>query len=148
MAVIGITGTRKLERGQTKLVIASLRQLAAEEWHVGDAAGVDRLGRMVAFAEGATLHEYKAGGHEPWQLQERSKRMLDNLVARGGTLHAYPNKPCPAGLHPKRCTSWLGSGTWGTVCYAKSKGVKVELHPLTEDAIAPDWMQQEQLALW
>ncbi|NEQ34285.1 MAG: hypothetical protein F6K04_25420, partial [Leptolyngbya sp. SIO4C5] len=36
---------------------------------------------------------------------------------------------CPAGLTAK---SWKGSGTWGTVAYAKQLGVKVELHPLTE----------------
>jgi hypothetical protein len=149
MSVIGVTGVRQLTDRQASQARAELWQLMrnAIELHVGDATGVDAI--AIAYAEemGCKVHEYRAGGFEPWQLQARSKRMVDNLAKRGGVLHAFPNKPCPAGLHPHRCKSWLGSGTWGTVCYAVSKGVPVELHLLTADVPVPGWMETEQLTL-
>jgi len=34
------------------------------------------------------------------------------------------------------------------VRYAHSKGVRVELHWLTDQTHTPEWMSQEQLSLW
>ena len=146
---IGVTGPRRLTRTQEQVLKKLLPRLLgrATELHVGDATGVDALVLELGEKAGVGLHQYFAGGDQPWMLQARSKRMVDNLADRGGILYAFPNKPCPVGLHPQKCTSWLGSGTWGTVCYAASKGVRVELHPLTEDAKA-DWMEVKQLSLF
>jgi len=70
---------------------------------------------------------------------------VDAIAGAGGTLHAWVNKPCPEEL---TVNSWKGSGTWGTVRYAHSKGVRVELHWLTDQTHTPEWMSQEQLSLW
>lgn len=150
MSVIAISGVRKLTDNQASIVRTELWQLLRNttELYVGDATGVDAI--AIAYAEemGCFVREFRAGGFEPWQLQARSKRMVDELAKRGGTLHAFPNKSCPAGLHPQRCTSWLGSGTWGTMCYAKNKGLEVVLHSLTADATSPFWLKPFQMSLF
>lgn len=150
MNVIAVTGTRKLDRGQSRQVIAELRQFSADQWHVGDAEGVDALARLTAQAKGQLLTTHHKDARLPHKAQgaERSTRMVKALADVGGTLHAWVNKPCPAGLKPGK--TWgkaQGSGTWGTVALAVGHGLEVELHPLTEDAIAPDWMKAQQLVL-
>lgn len=147
---IAITGVRKLERGQYARVIAELREIEADLWHIGDATGVDRLALLTAQAKGTAYQLHKKNDELPPKVQgaERSTRMIKALAATGGVLHAFANKPAPDGLKPGK--SWgkaQGSGTWGTVALAVGHGLKVELHPLTDDAIAPDWMQDAQLTL-
>jgi hypothetical protein len=128
---IAVTGTRKLERGQIGRVIAELKEidLTADLWHVGDAEGVDRLALMTIRTRGTAyqLHEKNAELPHRAQGAERSTRMIKELAATGGTLHAWVNKPCPAGLKPGR--SWgkaAGSGTWGTVAIAVGYGMATE----------------------
>lgn len=152
MRAIAVTGTRKLEGGQTEQVMRELKEidLGSGYWHMGDATGVDALALRMAQVKGTAyeLHEKNPSLPPKVQGAERSTRMVKALAAMGGTLHAFVNKPCPAGLKPGR--SWgkaAGSGTWGTVAIAVGHGLKVELHPLTEDAIAPDWMKTTQLSL-
>jgi hypothetical protein len=144
---IGVTGPRKLTPTQEIQAIEDLKQLLTSDTtlHAGDAKGLDALARELA--ENCRLYRYDAEGWKPWQLQKRSRAMVDALVSVGGTLHAWPNKACPVGL---TVTSWKGSGTWGTVRYAIAKGIKVELHPLTSEAIALDWLElkTQQLVLW
>jgi hypothetical protein len=144
---IGVTGPRKLTATQQEKATLELMQLLAPgtALHAGDAKGLDALARELA--ENCRLYRYDAEGWKPWQLQKRSRGMVDALVAVGGTLHAWPNKACPEGL---TFTSWKGSGTWGTVRYAIAKGIAVELHPLTPEAIVPDWLEvrTQQLVLW
>jgi hypothetical protein len=144
---IGVTGPRRLTPTQEIQAIEDLKQLLTLDTtlHAGDAKGLDALARELA--ENCRLYRYDAEGWKPWQLQKRSRAMVDALVAMDGTLHAWPNKACPVGL---TVTSWKGSGTWGTVRYAIAKGIAVELHPLTPEAIAPDWLElkTQQLVLW
>jgi hypothetical protein len=144
---IGVTGPRRLTPTQEIQAIEDLKQLLTLDTtlHAGDAKGLDALARELA--ENCRLYRYDAEGWKPWQLQKRSRAMVDALVAVDGTLHAWPNKACPVGL---TVTSWKGSGTWGTVRYAIAKGIAVELHPLTPEAIAPDWLElkTQQLVLW
>lgn len=140
--LLGISGVRSLTEQEAKAVKKELVNLARKGgvWHVGDAAGVDAIARDLA--PRLVLHE--AASREPWCLQRRSKELVDALASAEGTLHAWVNKPCPDGL---TVDSWKGSGTWGTVRYAHSKGVKVQLHWLTEPHM-PEWMRHEQLSLW
>jgi hypothetical protein len=144
---IGVTGPRKLTSVQQQQAIADLMFLLTPGTavHAGDAKGLDAMARELA--ANCRLYRYDAEGWKPWQLQKRSRAMVDALVVVGGTLHAWPNKPCPVGL---TADSWKGSGTWGTVRYAIAKGVKVKLHPLISEAIAPEWLElrTEQLVLW
>jgi hypothetical protein len=144
---IGVTGPRKLTATQQEKASLELMQLITPDTtlYAGDAKGLDTLARELA--ENCRLYRYDAEGWKPWQLQKRSRAMVDALVVVGGTLHAWPNKACPLGL---TVTSWKGNGTWGTVRYAIAKGIAVELHPLTSEAIAPDWLElrTQQLVLW
>jgi hypothetical protein len=148
MTVIGITGARALTIDQAVKVNRSLTDLMRDGTvtycHVGDAAGVDEIGRYVANTclVRATCHH--AEGRKPWQLQTRSKGMVNDLVKANGTLHAWINKPCPAGV---TVNSWAGSGTWGTIRYAIALNVPVELHWLIEACELPDWMVEKQLSL-
>jgi hypothetical protein len=150
MHAIAVTGPRKLTPEQAKQAEQDLRHLlntgAPRQVHVGDAAGIDALVAYLATTHDLTTH-YKNRNLPPRaQGAERSTRMVKALAATGGTLHAWPNKPAPAQLKPS--STWPknaeGSGTWGTVALAVGLGVKVELHPLTEAAIAPDWLTQNQ----
>jgi hypothetical protein len=144
---IGVTGPRRLTPDEQKQAVRDLIQLlnSSTTLHTGDATGLDALARELAV--NGTLCRYDAEGWKPWQLQKRSRAMVDALVVVGGTLHAWPNKPCPMDL---TVDSWKGSGTWGTVRYAITKGIDVTLHPLTPEAIAPDWLElrTQQLVLW
>ena len=152
---IAISGVRQFggvsEKGreQARQVRLELEAIEAEVWHVGDADGVDQLARALA-PSGDRLKVYYKNPELPHRAQgaERSTRMIKALALAGGTLHAWVNKPAPYGLKPGK--SWgraQGSGTWGTVALAVGHGLQVELHPLTEDAIAPDWLNQHWLKL-
>jgi hypothetical protein len=144
---IGVTGPRKLTAVQQEKAAIELMQLLTPSTilHAGDATGLDALARELAV--NYAVCRYDAEGWKPWQLQKRSRAMVDTLVVAGGMLHAWPNKACPVGLTVE---SWKGSGTWGTVRYAIAKGIDVTLHPLTPEAIAPAWLElkPQQLVLW
>lgn len=147
--IIGITGTRQLTRTQTVAVRTELqRVVAGAVLHVGDAQGIDALALAVGRVHAVTCQLHQARSREPWQLQARSKRLV-HAVACSGTLHAWPNKACPAGL---TLNHWKGSGTWGTMRYAASLGVPIVLHHelLPLNVVLPDWLQTygHQLALF
>jgi hypothetical protein len=144
MQTIGISGVRELTRDQERTVRAEMRWelLFADKTHVGCARGVDALARELVQNTGRLCVVHETEGHKAWQLQARSRKMVDALAQDGGELHAWVNKPCPEGLTVK---SWAGSGTWGTACYASSKGVPVVLHKLV-DCPDPSWLRTEQLA--
>lgn len=141
MQTLAFTGPRFLSPDQRNQTTKTLLGLSREgTWLVGCAAGLDALVRELA--PNSVL--FQAPNRKPWELQRRSKQMIDALAARSGILHAFPNKPCPKGL---TLDSWCGSGTWGTILYAHRKGCWVELHPLIEMEL-PDWLEQEQLSFF
>jgi hypothetical protein len=141
MQTLAFTGTRIFTPEQTAQAQSVILSLPRCLWLVGCAGGLDALVRQHA-PKPYVLFE--AVSRQPWELQARSKRMVDALAAAGGTLHAFPNKPCPQGLTLNR---WCGSGTWGTVFYAHSQGCPVELHPLAPIDL-PGWLDQEQLSIF
>ncbi len=145
MSVVGVTGSRKLTESQVKQAVRELRELLdkSTKLHVGDATGIDAIAYRCA-NKGMEVELHETEGRKPYQLQQRSKRMVDALKADNGTLFAFVNKPCPTGV---TVNSWAGSGTWGTVRYAITKGVPVELHWLIEPCELPDWMMEKQLTL-
>jgi len=95
---------------------------------------------------------YRAEGRQPWQLAERSKRMVRAIAQTpNAKLIAFPNKPCPEGVKPSKSFSGKGSGTWGTVALAKHYGIAIEVVPLTDGWKLPDWLTQpepKQLSLF
>jgi hypothetical protein len=138
------TGPRKLTPEETAIALATLSQVAADEYHIGDAAGLDAIARQTW--QNATIHEVTHPGQR-WAYAERSKKMVD-AIAPQGTLYAFPNKPCPSGCKPSAPFSGHGSGTWGTIAYAKRQGVNIEVFPLA-DIPLPDWLQEpKQLSLF
>lgn len=144
--VIAVTGPRHLAPAQRQTAAQQLRFLLSgtEALYVGDAEGLDLLARNVGLEMGASISLYEKKPDLPCRAQgaERSTRMVKALAATGGTLHAWPAQPMPLDLKP--CRNWPkgagGSGTWGTIALAVGLGVPVELHPLTDDAIAPAWL--------
>jgi hypothetical protein len=153
---IAVTGPRRLNLDEHQAVIRDVRGLILCEGprpvlHVGDALGVDAIAR--GFGRYTTMHLYstEVGNRnlpQAAKLANRSARMVRELAAWRGTLHAWPNKPAPAGLRPAR--NWPrganGSGTWGTIALAVGLGVPVELHWLCAE-IPPEWMTTQQMAL-
>lgn len=143
-----VTGPRKLTYGEACKVQATLAKTRGESWHVGDAAGADKVARDYLRNQGENLRTYYTEGYKPYQLAQRSKRMVDECAKLGNAkLIAYPNKPCPDGVKPSKNFNGKGSGTWGTIAYAKHLGLEIELHWLTEGLTEPDWLRQTQLSL-
>ena len=138
-----ITGPRKLTPNQHDIAYSRLWELFQNNsdlhCHVGDANGIDAITRKL-FAP-AKLTVYRAETREPWQLQARSKRMVDSSP-QNAILYAFPNKNCPKDI---TASSWKGSGTWGTIFYAHKKGFKVELNWLIDDYEVPGFLQQLSL---
>ncbi|MBW4553273.1 MAG: hypothetical protein KME35_19495 [Aphanocapsa sp. GSE-SYN-MK-11-07L] len=87
---IGVTGPRKLTSAQQQQIIADLMFLLTPKitLHAGDATGLDALARELVV--NCRLYRYDAEGCKPWQLQKRSRGMVDALAFAGGTLHAWP----------------------------------------------------------
>ncbi len=145
MQHIGVTGPRKLTKEQEAWLRGQLRGLLRPEdchLHVGDAEGVDKLAREEKRKQGGQLTLYRVEGQQPWHYQARSKRLVEELKRVGGVLYAYPNKPKPLGL---TLYDWKGSGTWGTLTYAQSRGVPVRIVPLPGLELEPE---PTQLTLW
>lgn len=136
--VIGVAGPRKLTHHQRGQAWATLHTLLTPHTrlHVGCACGLDAIAWGLAYKTWNVQHHI-AEGRAPWQLQQRTKRLVTALAAEGGTLHAWPNKPCPPQLTRSR---WKGSGTWGAIREAVALGVPVELHPLGDLGEQPSWL--------
>ncbi|NEP02047.1 MAG: hypothetical protein F6K58_25995 [Symploca sp. SIO2E9] len=154
---IAFTGPRKLTKIEEKRVYCVLltTQARANDWHVGDAQGLDSF--IVRAAEywnkNLTVHQIQT--QKKWGFAERSQRMIRSATKLGEvTLFAFPNKLCPESCTPKSAFSGYGSGTWGTIAYAWSQGVNLEIHPLfslkeyADTSWMPDWMVQKQLKLF
>lgn len=137
-----ITGPRKLTPEEHSAALHRLQEIGQQtpnaHWHVGCANGVDAIARQTCNPDQLTV--YRVQNRTPWELQARSKRMVDSNVS--GTLYAFPNKNCPENI---TLSSWKGSGTWGTIFYAHSKGLKVELNWLIDDYETPDFLLQLKL---
>ncbi len=93
MAVIGVTGARKLTTEQVEQIKYELWELdhAGNVWHIGDAAGVDSVARE--WVQNGTLKTYEVTGNERWNYAERSTRMVKAIAESGGTLHAWAIAP-------------------------------------------------------
>ncbi len=144
------TGPRAVTYGQACQIGEILSKLEGKTWHVGDATGVDKVVADYLRSVGKHPLIYRAEGRQPWQLAARSKAMVDFCYSKlpHAKLIAFPNKACPAGVKPGKSFKGCGSGTWGTIAYAKHLGLVVELHWLTPGLTEPDWMRQEQLTLF
>jgi len=143
METLAFTGSRILTPEQSDYAHSVILSLPRCLWLIGCAPGLDAIARELA---PKSFVLFKAQGSHAYHYQERSKRMVAALAQTGGTLHAFPNKPCPVAISR---TSWGGSGTWGTILEAHSLGCPVELHPLIELEL-PLWLLEsgQQLNLF
>lgn len=143
------TGPRKISYEQGIKIEKKLAEMAGLSWHLGDATGVDAVVRRYLEGVGLPVKLYRSEGKQLWQLAQRSKRMVDECWKLGNAkLIAFPNKPCPTGVKPGKNFAGKGSGTWGTIAYAKHLGMAIELFPLEKIVSEPDWMTQTQLLLF
>lgn len=151
---IAFTGPRKIDPREQTIIYRFLNGLQSEgkDWYVGDAEGLDDFVRRA--------HKYYRDEKNLGDLQrffvserergnkyayaKRSTAMID--AAKGGTLIAFPNKPCPEKCTPSTPFSGHGSGTWGTVAYAKKLGLEIQIVKLA-DIDLPTWLTSEQLSL-
>jgi hypothetical protein len=147
---VAFTGSRQITPDQREIVerkLSELSQTTIAQYHVGDARGVDAVIR-----NSLRCQVYRAEGRQPWQLAERSKRMVQAIAhTPHAKLIAFPNKPCPKGVKPSKSFSGKGSGTWGTIALAKYHGLAIEVVPLTDGWELPDWLTQpepKQLSLF
>jgi hypothetical protein len=145
---IAVTGPRYLDERETtlcKLELEQILDLPDTHLHVGDAGGLDALAYSIASAphRATTITQYLVNGSARYDFSNRSMRMVDGLCSSGGCiarLHGFPNKPCPLNISLK---SWQGSGTWGTIFYANSRGIHIVLHRLNSDIPIPGWLESQ-----
>jgi hypothetical protein len=144
---IAFTGTRKIDKNQSKIVwekLATIALLEAQEWHVGDAMGVDAIARMAAARYNRNLHTHVCAGNERWQFAARSKRMVDAIATdECPKLFAFADKLCPEGCKPCKSPNGQGSGTWLTVAYARYLGISVEVTFLESGLFLPSWLNED-----
>ena len=156
MKTYAVTGARGITPEQNETIRMAVQAYAGGSWHIGDARGTDATTTQQAQQQGDTVTTYYADkGLARAGYAVRSMRMIDGAIASGSELRsiaqgakkllAFPNKPCPDDCTPKKPFCGHGSGTWGTVAYAKKKGLEIELHPLTATAKTPDWLKQLSL---
>lgn len=154
---IAFTGPRQLTKAEKKKIYQYLLSEISHQqgnWHVGDAPGLDNFIKRAANYFNKNLTLYEVEGTQKWHFAERSQRMI-NAIAPNGTLYAFPNKHCPEKCSPKNPFNGHGSGTWGTIAYAKKKQLKIQIFPLftlekyLDTSWYPDWIKEpEQLKLF
>ena len=132
MKKIAFTGSRRVTEAQSKQVWQRLLKLPRDcQWHVGDADGVDRLVRTFAQEFQIDLVVHRVTGYERWAFAERSQRMIKAIAdSPESLLIAFPNKPCPDKCRPAKSFNGHRSGTWGTISFAKHKGLDIDIFPL------------------
>ena len=141
MKKIAFTGSRRVTEAQTKQVWQRLLKLPRDcQWHVGDADGVDKLVRIFAQEFEIDLVIHHITSYERWAFAERSQRMVKAIAQPGNLLIAFPNKPCPEKCLPKKPFSGHGSGTWGTIAFAKRKGLAIDISPIKVISKFPNWL--------
>ncbi|NBD32804.1 MAG: hypothetical protein GVY17_07540 [Cyanobacteria bacterium] len=147
MKTYAVTGARGTTPEQNETIRNAVKAHVGGSWHIGDATGADATATTQAQQQGDTVTTYYADkGLARAGYAVRSMRMIDGAIAQGAKkLLAFPNKPCPAECTPKKPFNGHGSGTWGTIAYAKKKGLEVEIYPLSPTAKTPDWLGQLSL---
>lgn len=149
---IAFTGSRQLTLEQERKIYRDLCYFITihnAHWHVGDAPGLDNFITRAADYFNKPLTVYEVKGTEKWHFAERSQRMVDSISNLPSPwLYAFPNKLCPENCNPKSPFSGHGSGTWGTIAYAKKKGIQIYFFPLFKTKYGdrswlPSWMKSE-----
>lgn len=146
MKSIGITGSRFISELYYLQTRSQLWDILSQKdlcVHVGDASGIDWQTRQIAAELGVYQIIYQSEPRTKWALHQRSRRLVDALASTNGILYAFPNRPCPDGISVSR---WMGSGTWGTMLYAKSLHVPIQIYPQGGFNL-PDWLYNDQLSL-
>jgi hypothetical protein len=138
-----VTGPRIVTIKQQAIII----QIITKEFNppenvvvnVGDATGVDDLIHNFAKTKGLTNKLFVVlNRYNKFSYAKRSMRMVDATL--GGTLLAFPNKKCPEKVKPNNAFCGSGSGTWGTIAYAKLKNLDIKIFPLAKISL-PSWLK-------
>lgn len=152
MKTYAFTGPRKTNREDILIVQKVLRslELTSQLWLFGDASGVDNIVANYSVLHRVPKMEFQVPENPRKQdFAIRSMKMVDFLKTQGGTLVGFVNKNCPEHCTLGRPFGGHGSGTWGTIAYARSLSIDVDLHPLfgSSDLDLPDWFFYKQLSL-
>lgn len=143
-----ITGPRTVTMEGTTQVLTILSTLPIKQLLFGDAKGVDAIAHQYARQIGISYKQFFVGVKTQKSAYAiRSMKMIDSLKENNGTLIAFPNKQCPVKCTPKTAFSGHGSGTWGTIAYARKNGLGIRVYPIETDIELPDWLSFQQLTI-
>lgn len=126
MVIAGATGT---QGGVTVKQIVGVHQIltaeGVEELHLGDCIGADE--QIFELARGLGI---RLVGHPPTNPDKRAFRTYDE--ERPPFPYLVRNRHIVDEVElliatPKTSTEQIRSGTWSTVRYARSKGIRVEV---------------------
>ena len=152
MKTYAFTGPRKTNSDDTLIVQKTLRSLQPDGqlWLFGDAPGVDNIVACYTALHRVQKMLFQVPNNPKKQdFAIRSMKMIDFLKTQKGTLIGFLNKNCPEQCTLARPFSGHGSGTWGTIAYARSLGIDVQLHLLSgiDYLDLPEWFHYKQLEL-
>lgn len=135
---IAFSGSRYIPTHYQQQAIAEIEKYKNSPVLVGDAKGLDALVRNTI--KNAVV--FYVEGHQKWHFATRSQRMID----AADRLIAFPLKNCPAKCTPQAPFSGHGSGTWGTIAYARKQGLPIEIIFLNRQMTdTPSWLTGEPL---
>lgn len=136
--MIGFTGSRKgFEDIQLVKTVALSVFKAGHSVSVGCARGVDALIRKFIPAAQVFRVASPAAGSVSSAAQALARRSM-SMVNSCSVLVGFASVACPVGVSPSHSFSGGGSGTWASIAYAISKGLRVFIF-VASDISLPAW---------
>jgi hypothetical protein len=136
--MIGFTGSRKgFEDIQLVETVALSVLKAGHSVSVGCAKGVDALIRKFIPAAQVFRVASPVAGSVSSYAQALARRSM-SMVSTCSILVGFASVSCPAGVSPACSFSGGGSGTWASIAYAVSKGLRVFVFVASNISL-PSW---------
>lgn len=149
---VGFTGSRKGFPVQWLVKAVALSVLhCGHSVAVGCAAGVDAVVRR--FCPSAQVFNVASpGAGSGLSFAAALARRSQLMVQACSILVGFASVTCPAGVSPSNHFSGGGSGTWASIAYAISQGVRVFVFPAAGVPLPAwpggQWLQAAPSGLW